>query len=150
MAGVAGLIDGHTVHFQILCVCVKNVEFWNWHTCAIFRTETGRLVVLRMAVPPASEREVSSSVNEPHDVGFPACHTGQEKFNWGSELSVPQDNLSSTAISALVPCIFACRIRFKRRPVPGGLKKEHSGKSLPSFDLPWFKRAVADAIRSAV
>ena len=47
------------------------------------------------------ERADSRRQNHPHHITIPLGDGGEKKFNWASELSVPLDNLSSTAIR---PC----------------------------------------------
>ena len=40
-----------------------------------------------MALVEAGRKEASCSLNQPDDMGFPACHIGQKKFYWASVLS---------------------------------------------------------------
>ena len=58
-----------------------------WHRYARFKPETERLVGRRMALVEAARGKVSCSLNQPDDMGFPACHIGQKKFYWASVLS---------------------------------------------------------------
>jgi hypothetical protein len=58
-----------------------------WHSYARFKPEAERLLGRRMALVEAGRNEASCSLNQPDDMGFPACHIGQKKFYWASVLS---------------------------------------------------------------
>ena len=100
-----------------------------WHRYARFKPETERLVGRRMALVEAARGKVSCSLNQPDDMGFPACHIGQKKFYWASVLSIPKHKHSSHlqqadlvryGLSRLGPlsgplkCNFSCRHSLPR------------------------------------